>query len=279
MQANHSDNAGVRFEAVILAGERPGEQGLGREFDVAASVLVPVAGRACIARVVDTVRASDWVESGMLCGPDRSVVDGSEVLLQLLADGDFRWMQPGTGPAASAVAALKQVKQPSLLTTGDHPLLSPETLNEFCRQAQASDYDAVVGLVPYELVRSAYPQSQRTVLCLADGDYCGCNLFAILTPEGYRAPQFWRQMEAERKRPWRIARRLGVWMLLRYLTRRLSLKEILGTLSVKAGCRIGHVLVEDSTAAIDVDSLADWRLAQQVLENRSLAQKREQADS
>ena len=268
MPANDSDRVETQFEAVVLAGERPGERGLGRDFGVAASVLVPLAGRASIARVIDAIRASYWVEGGVLCGPDRVVVDGSAILRELLAAGDFRWMRPDTGPSASAVAALAQVNRPTIVTTGDHPLLTAETLDEFCRLACASPYDAVVGLVPYELVRSACPESRRTVLKFADGGYCGCNLFAILTPEGCCAPRFWQGVEADRKRPWRMAHRLGGRTLLRYLARRLSLDEALQALSERAGCRIGCVLLGDYAAAIDVDSVADWRLAQQLLERR-----------
>ncbi len=274
MRTNNSGRVSAQFEAVVLAGERAGESGLGREFGVAAGALVPLAGRASIARVVDAVRASYWVEGGILCGPDRTVVDGSDILRQLLEAGDFRWMQPDTGPAASAVAALAQLNRPTLVTTGDHPLLSAETLDEFCRRACASPYDAVVGLVPFELVRKAYPESHRTVFKFSDDGYCGCNLFAILTPEGRCAPGFWQQVEADRKRPWRIARRLGRRVLLRYLARRLSLDEALQVLSERAGCRIGYVLLGDCTAAIDVDSVADWHLAQHLLETQAHIQQR-----
>ena len=107
MRTNNSGRVRAQFEAVVLAGERAGESGLGREFGVAAGALVPLAGRASIAWVVDAVRASYWVEGGILCGPDRTVVDGSDILRQLLEAGDFRWMQPDTGPAASAVTAAR----------------------------------------------------------------------------------------------------------------------------------------------------------------------------
>ena len=253
------------FRAVVLAGERPGGSQLSRDFDIPASVLVDVAGRAAVARVIDTLRESGWVDGGILCGPEWSVVEGSDTLSHLLSAGDYRWLAPQGGPAASAASALSRLQRPVLLTTGDHALLTPETVADFCSKACERDEDVVVGVVPYRLVQAAYPQSKRTVYRFADDAYCGSNLFAVLSKRGDLAPLFWRQVEAERKRPWRIARQLGLGAVLGYLARRLSLNEALRLVSDRAGCRIGHIVLDDCDAAVDVDSIADWRLAHEKL--------------
>lgn len=254
------------MRAVVLAGERPGGSPLSRELSVPASVLVPVAGQASVVRVVDTLRACRWVDGGILCGPERSVVDNSQVLGRMLSTGDYRWLPPQPGPAASALAALAEVDRPVLLTTGDHALLSASILDEFCRQAIAGTYDVVAGLVPYQRVCSAFPESRRTVLRFADGEFCGSNLFAILSHRGDRAVEFWRRLESDRKRPWKMAHKLGWGTLFRYLTRRLTLDDALGVLSHRAQCAIGYILLHDARAAVDVDSMADWRLANHVFE-------------
>ena len=105
--------------------------------------------------------------------------------------------------------------------------------------------------------------------CIADkfsnGFYCGSNLFAIMKPNGMKALSFWRQAEADRKHPWRIARRFGLFALLLYLLRRLSLDDALGGLSEAAGCNIGYVQVEHARAAVDVDSIEDQKLAEKIL--------------
>ncbi len=261
------------FRAVVLAGERPGGGRLSHEFNVPAGVLVPVAGRAAVARAIDALRASGWVAGGILCGPGRSVVDRSEILEDLLSAGDYHWLAPEAGPAASALSALSQLARPVLLTTGDHALLSAKTVADFCRTAQARDDDVVVGIVPYRLVEAAYPNARRTVYRFTDGNYCGSNLFAVLSDSGDLAPQFWRRLEKERKRPWRIARGLGWGVMLRYLARRLSLAEALGVISERAGCRIGYVVVNDCDAAVDVDSSADWLIAEERLKSNGDSQR------
>ncbi len=256
------------WPAIVLAGERAGGNALARAHGLAASVLVEVAGKACIARVIATLRASHCIDGGLLVGPSADIVHNNDVLRELLALGDFRWLEPMAGPSASALRASAALSHyPVLLTAGDHALLEAGTLDRFCTAAANSGADFVVGLVPHALVRSRFPRSKRTVLRFSDGAWCGANLFALRTHAGRHALELWKALEADRKRPWRMASRLGLGLLWRYLTRQLSLSAALATLSARAGCRISYVAVESARAAVDVDSDADLLLAEEVLHN------------
>jgi len=251
---------------VVLAGERPGGSALAQAMRVAAGVLVDVAGQTAIARVFAALRASTCTANGLLCGPARSIIEHSSHLQALLAPGDIRWLPPASGPAASAVAALAQLDSyPALLTTADHALLTGTTIDAFCERALASDADFVVGLVPYACVRAAFPESKRTVLRFADGGYCGSNLFCVRRERGIKALLFWREVEALRKRPWKIARHLGLLTLLRYQLGRLRSADAFAVLSRKAGCQVSFVELPIARAAVDVDSVADRELAEQIL--------------
>lgn len=256
--------------AVILAGERPGGSPLAQAFGVAAGVLVPVAGEPAIARVFAALRASACIDGGLLCGPAQAIVADSPVLQTLLGPGDFSWLAPRGGPAASTMAALERLDRfPTLVTTGDHALLTAALVDDFCRQAAARTEDVLVGLVPYPLVMAAFPDTRRTALRFADGSYCGSNLFFFRRPEGLAAAGFWRQLEALRKKPWKMARQLGPTTLLRYLAGRLSLTDALALISRKSGCRVGHVELTEPRAAVDVDSAADQQLAERVLRSEA----------
>ena len=263
------------FRSVILAGERPGGSPLSHIFNVSASVMVPVAGQPSLARVIQAIKDSRHAGGGIICGPGAEAVKESEDLEILLQNPDYDWLEQATGPAASALSALQKLDHfPALLTAGDHALLTAEIVDVFCKQAllHSSNFncDLVIGFVPYPLVEAAWPQSKRTVLKFSNGKFCGSNLFAIMNPDGRKALDFWCHAEADRKHPWRIARRFGVIALLRYLFRRLTLEDALQALSKAAGCRIGHVEVGFARAAVDVDSIEDQKLAEKILSGTSL---------
>ena len=154
---------------------------------------------------------------------------------------------------------------PILLTAGDHALLTPAIVEDFCNRASQQDADLVFGLAPYALVREAYPDSKRTVLRFSDGAWCGTNLFAILTREGKAGPAFWSSVEADRKRPWRMARKIGPGLILKFFLGRLTLESVLQALSRAMGCRVGCVVIENPRVAVDVDSVADRDLAEKIL--------------
>jgi len=253
----------------VLAGERPGGSVLAKSLNLPVGILAPLAGQSCITRVVDALRSSHWVDSLTLVGPTKAVIDTSASLQALLVRPGLAWLAPQPGPAASALHAARESDYyPLLITSGDHGLLTDAIVESFCEQAWAargSGADLLVGLVPYSLVQDAFPESRRTVLRFSDQALCGSNLFALLTPAAQHALTFWQQVEADRKRPWKIARHLGAATLARYLAGRLGVDHAFAVLSERAGCRIGWLPVNSARAAVDVDSQADWQLADAVL--------------
>jgi hypothetical protein len=117
---------------------------------------------------------------------------------------------------------------------------------------------------------AAFPGTRRTVLRLKGGGYCGCNLFAFLTPAGRGAVRHWRHIEQERKRPLRlVAGVLGWSAILDYALGRLTLQAALGRVSRRLGLRAGSVILPFPEAAVDVDSVEDLQLVRAVVESRS----------
>ena len=151
-------------------------------------------------------------------------------------------------------------RSPVLLTTTDHPLLTAGLVDEFCRRSLASGADITIGLAPYQRVRERFPGMRKTVLRFRDGDYCGCNLFTFLSARGQDAAAFWKSLEGERKRPLKLISMLGWRTLLRYRLGKLALNEALDLLSEKMGVRVSAVILDHGEAAVDVDTVDDYRL-------------------
>ena len=163
----------------ILAAERSGPSPFHEAEGVSLKTLVDIAGKPMLARVIATVSA---VAPGapVLCGPALEQRAKAPWLEAALAEEAVRWLPPAPSPARSAEALWSQAEAEGcalLLTTGDHPLLTPETLRAFWAAAEQGDHEVAVGLASYPAVRAAFPDSRRTAQRFSDGAYCGTNLF------------------------------------------------------------------------------------------------------
>jgi GTP:adenosylcobinamide-phosphate guanylyltransferase len=255
------------FHALVLAGERKGPDPLTAASGGCCKALVPVGGIPMLLRVIDALTGCVEVDSILMSGPRRSQLEQNRRLADGIAEGRWGWRHPEASPSASAWAALQTFPRtvPVLLTTADHALLRAEIVDHFCGAARRTGCDVAVALVDHRRVISAFPDTRRTALRFRGGACCGCNLYALLTPESRSIADFWQGMEDDRKRPWRIARRLGWVPLLAYLTRRLSLEDAFRALSDRTGLRVCPVLLPFAEAAVDIDTPGDRELAERVL--------------
>jgi len=250
----------TNFASVILAGERAARDALRDHTGVECKALLDIGGTPMILRVISALDAARSVTSIRLSGPTESCAQADATLAGMIAAGGIDWRAPGPTPSTSAFEMLNAVPadQPVLITTADHPLLTPEIVDHFCREGALSGCDVVIGLAPYDLVRETFPELKKTVLRFRDGQYCGCNLFAFLTADGRRMADFWRRVERDRKKPLVVIRLLGFWALLRYRMGWLTLPGALALLSRKVGLRIGAVILPYAHASVDVDSVEDY---------------------
>ncbi|MCZ6829485.1 MAG: nucleotidyltransferase family protein [Gammaproteobacteria bacterium] len=252
------------FTSIVLAGDRSKADSLIDHSGVSCKALIDIDGMPMVRRVIGALQASKVVHKIVLSGPEESELATDKPLAELVQSQAIAWLPPEASPSASAYHVMQTLArdEPVLLTTADHPLLTPEIVDAFGRQSLADDVDVTVGLAPYALVQEAYPDMKKTVLRFSDGEFCGCNLFAFLTPEGRRAANFWRKIEQERKKPRVVIGLLGWWAVLRYQLGVLPLEEALAKLSKRLGLRLRVVILPYANAAVDVDSVADYALVQ-----------------
>jgi len=254
-----------RTSVIVLAGARGPVDPLARTAGVPGKVLIEIAGKPMLTRVMETIAGFDGGGQLIVVCPDHpDYAAAADVGL------GYRRIDPEPGPARSVVAALDALDDasPALVVTGDHPLLEPAWLRTFIERARATGADAVVGLVDHALVTARFPDNRRTRYRFFDGAMCGTNLFYFAGVRGARAAELWRTFEADRKRPWKIILRLGLFNLLRYASGRLSVESAIDALSGKMQLRLSAVKLEHPEAAVDVDSAADLALVTRIIEAR-----------
>lgn len=257
-----------QMTAIVLAGDRTKADSLIHHTKAGSKAMIDLDGTPMVRRVLNCLRQSKVVKRIAMAGPEASEVATDDELQRWIDEGQIHWSPPASSPSTSAYNAMQTLdaEESVLLTTADHPLLTPEIVDAFCRQSLADDVDVTVGLAPYALVAEAYPGIPKTVMHFSDGDFCGCNLFAFITPEGRRAAKFWRKIEQERKKPLVVIGLLGWRAVIRYRLGWLSLEEALTKLSKRLGLRMRAVILPYANAAIDVDSIADLVLVQGALQ-------------
>lgn len=259
--------SGAVWTAVLLAGTRSEADPLASQFHVGMKALVPVAGAPMIGHVVRTLAASPSIGRILILAQD----------LELLRGGDLSWIGDmpqvelcvsGSGIAESLVEVVgtAAAPYPVLVTTADHPLLTVDMIEYFIRKSR--DSDVSLGVVDRHLLARHYPESRRTWLRFADGDYTGANLFTVRTDRAADGLRVLARAETHRKSQLRLLRHFGPGLAIGALTRTLSLHEAVDRGGGRFGLKAATVVMPFAEAGIDVDRPDDRTLAERILSER-----------
>ena len=242
--------------ALVLAGSRAGSPDpVGASEGVAHKVLATLGGTTLLEAVVRALRESG--AGTIAVSANHPAVEAEARRLGVLL------LPTARGPSESVALAFVRFGAPLLVTTGDNPLLKAAWVDALIEGTPA-DSDVSLMLARRDRVEAAAPGTRRTWLRFADGEWSGCNLFLLASPAAERAIAAWRQVEADRKRPWRIAGRLGLGTLWSYWRGNLTLADAIARLGDKLGVRAALVPAGDGRAAIDVDKPEDLALVRRL---------------
>ncbi len=246
------------ISVLILAGQREGVvDPLCAEAGVERKAVIPILGRPMIDYVIEALGGAGlnapYHVSGFDAEYDERLTDAPSA----------------PGPAGSALAAIEnRMSFPVLMTTCDHPLLTPDMLTQFISGAKGKGTDFCVGLAEKTIIQPAYPDVKRTYLKFSDRSVSGCNLFYIANEKGLEAIRFWQTAQHLRKQPIKLAGRLGWGVLWRYLSGGLSLQGAFDYAAKRLGITAAPVLIPIAEAAIDVDKPSDRILVESILNAR-----------
>jgi len=242
--------------ALLLAGARPEPDPAAAYAGVTHKALIELGGAPLLTRVVTALADAGFIWI--------TVVTSDPDVARLAMSLEARVLPAEAGPSLSVLTGVEAVGTPLLVTTSDHALLEAEWVERFVADAP-QEADVCVLLARREVVEAAAPATKRTYLTFADGAWSGCNLFLLRNEHALAAIRLWRTIEADRKRPWRIVRRLGPLALARYLMGRMTLAEALERLGRLCGARVAAVESPFGLAAVDVDKPEDVDLVRGIV--------------
>lgn len=254
------------WTAIVLAGERPGGDPLARECGVPAKALITIEGRTMLARVLEALLQTPGIARIAVLAQDTTRLRDQEPST-ILDNARVTMHESGAGIANSvaAIAGSAAAPWPVLVTTADNALLTAARVTAFLDGSAAADLS--IGFGARAVIEARFPDARRTWLRFADGQYSGANLFALLSPRCQPALAHWSGVEQDRKKGLKLIASFGPWLLLRVITRSITLPEALRQAGDRLGMKAVPVLL-DAEAAVDVDKADDLALVTQVLQAR-----------
>ena len=262
------------IKALVLAGRRSVDDVAFDTPGITHKALLPIAGVPMLERVVRTLQDSGVASSISVSTDDPRLVWATPYMAELAEErvGYLHHHRSGTSPAASVADYCTIVShgEPVLVTTADHPLLTPEIVRYFYDRASEMPVDFIVGMVPASVYRKRFPEHQRTFIRLRGERYSGANLFLLRTPRAAEVPRFWTRAEQYRKTPWKLVSQFGYANLAAFLMGRLNLNEALDRASDVIGAEIRAVELPFAEAALDVDKFEDRLAVEEVFAERGV---------
>ena len=255
------------WTAVVLAGSRPEKDVLAAEFKLPLKAMVPIAGAPMISHVVRTLVQCPSIARILIVAQNPDVLDCAE--LRSLAEQrpiDRVIGKGGIAESLLGLAGTDAAPWPILVTTADHPLLTPAMIEHFLARSEESD--ASLAVVDRTVLAGHYPQSRRTWLRFRAGAYTGANLFTLRTPRSAAGLKALARGEASRKNQLKLLWHFGPALAFGALTRTMSLEQVVARGGSGLGMKLARVVLPFAEAGMDVDSMNDWRFADRFLSER-----------
>jgi molybdopterin-guanine dinucleotide biosynthesis protein A len=213
--------------------------------------LLDLGGRTMLERVVDALQASRYVEDIVVVGlgSDRGMTfqrpvyhlpDQGGMVSNVLAG--IRWIQENRPDAETLLAC-----------SADVPLISGAIIDDFVERCRPWDKGVYYNFVSREVMEARFPGSRRTFVRLKGLEVAGGDVIIGQVSMAESNRELWEGLTNARKHAWRIARVVGLRMLLKFLFRRVSLRDIEETIGRLTGRPAVALLNPHAEIAMDVD--------------------------
>jgi hypothetical protein len=160
-----------------------------------------------------------------------------------------------------------------LLTSADVPLLTGGMVATFVHACRPYDQDAYWGIVERRVMEATFPGSRRTYLRLVEGQFCNGELYLGRLEAGLRQQAAGHEMLELRKNVAAQARRLGPEVLVRFLVRRLRIRDLVGVGRRLFGITVAPVILPFAESGMDVDKPNQLAQVEEYLQKRATARR------
>jgi GTP:adenosylcobinamide-phosphate guanylyltransferase len=254
---------------VILAAQRAGVVNpLAERAGVSHKCLVPIAGKPLIVHVLDVLAENPRISAVRVAVEPDANAELERIVTPYREKGmDIAFVPSATNIVESVHLAIADIPGPWVVTTADNVLLTEEALaNVICAMTEA---DVVMNLATKPAVQAIHPEAQRRFYEFRDEGYANCNLYGIAGEHALGAAEVFREGGQFMKNPGRLVRAFGLFNLLLFRMKLLTLDSAARRISKKFGVKLKILVPADGAQAVDVDNERTYEVAEMVLGQRS----------
>jgi len=229
--------------------------------------LIDMNGRTMLERVVDALQSSYSIEDIVVVGL------GSDIGMHFRRP--VHHLPDQNNLVANALAGVNWLRQQKpetkvlFLCSADIPTLTGDIVDRFIELCRPFDRAIYYSFATQATIETRFPNSKRTFVKLKDLNIAGGDVALIHADLADSHHELWQAMTNARKHAWRLARIVGLRMLLKFLFRRVSLADIETTAERLINQPAKVVLSPYAELAMDADKPQQVDLLREDLRRRS----------
>ncbi|OPL11067.1 MAG: hypothetical protein AVO34_02935 [Firmicutes bacterium ML8_F2] len=251
------------FNAVVLAGSSKPEL-LAEMQGVSNKAFILLKDKPLLSYVLRALQDVPTLDKITVVGPtaDLKLLRGSECLT-------FEIIGQQESLLANLAAAFKTMdpEKLCLVVTADIPLLTADTVEKFLSLCDPDEADFYYPILSRETCIEKYPENIRTYVRLKEGQVTGGNA-VLIKPGWYLQNQDRLELFISyRKKPLQLFRIFPLVLIMKYLLRILSVRDLENYLSHLLGFNAKAVLCDCIELGIDVDKISDLELVRKIMQD------------
>jgi molybdopterin-guanine dinucleotide biosynthesis protein A len=244
------------MQCLILAGgEVSPEDPLYHYTNGRSKALIDMGGRTMLERIVDALQSSAQVEDILIVGIDPEVASQQNFLfnrpVHFVADQGSM-----TANMLAGVAWFRRHHPQMEVVLGcsaDIPAVTGPVVDRFIDFCQPWDKAVYYCFIERETLESRFPLSRRTYSRISGREVAGGDMAIARLEVVERNQELIESLTGARKKPWQIARVVGLGMLLKFLFQRVTFEDIEETAGRILGMPTSAVLFDRAEVAMDAD--------------------------
>jgi hypothetical protein len=155
-----------------------------------------------------------------------------------------------------------------LITSSDIPGINADMVDWLIETCMETNEDIYYGVIPREVMETRYPGSNRTYTKLKDIQLCGADIHIshvrmAIDPDHL---EMWEELIGRRKSPLKQAATIGFGTLLKVATRRITLDDLVVTITRRLGITGRPIIWDHAEPGMDVDKPHQLEILREDLE-------------